>query len=73
MMRFLDPYAECTHDTLRIVAGYTFLLHGVQTGISILVAESGPLYTNTPLRTPDLFIARCSGSQLKPRSTWNRL
>lgn len=30
MMRFLDPYAECIHDTLRIVAGYGFLLHGVQ-------------------------------------------
>ncbi len=30
MMRFLDPYAECIHDTLRIVAGYAFMLHGVQ-------------------------------------------
>ena len=29
-------------------------------GISILPAGSGPLYTNTPLRTPDFFIARCS-------------
>ena len=32
----------------------------VYTGISILPAGSGPLYTNTPLRTPDFFIARCS-------------
>ena len=30
------------------------------TGISILPADSGPLYTNTPLRTPDFFIAHCS-------------
>ena len=32
----------------------------IYTGISILPAGSGPLYTNTPLRTPDFFIARCS-------------
>ena len=31
-----------------------------QPGISILPTGSGPLYTNTPLRTPDLFSARYS-------------
>ena len=36
MMRFLDPYAECIHDTLRIVAGYAFLLHGVQKLFGVL-------------------------------------
>ena len=29
MMRFLEPYSECIRDTLRIVAGYTFMLHGL--------------------------------------------
>ena len=29
MTRFLEPYSECIHDTVRIVAGYCFLLHGV--------------------------------------------
>ena len=46
------------------------------TGISILPAGSGPLYTNTPLRTPDFFSARYSAPnsrQLGPRSTGNRL
>ena len=38
----------------------TTLLTLVSTGISILPAGSGPLYTNTPLRTPDFFIARCA-------------
>ena len=33
---------------------------GPLSGISILPAGSGPLYTNTPLRTPDFFIARCA-------------
>ena len=36
MMRFLDPYAECIHDTLRIVAGYAFMLHGVQKLFGVL-------------------------------------
>ena len=36
MMRFLDPYAECAHDTLRIVAGYAFMLHGVQKLFGVL-------------------------------------
>ena len=30
MTRFLEPYSECIHDTLRIVAGYCFMLHGLQ-------------------------------------------
>ena len=29
MMRFLEPYSECIRDTLRIVAGYCFMLHGL--------------------------------------------
>ena len=33
---------------------------GEYTGISILPIGSGPLYTNTPLRTPDFFSARYS-------------
>ena len=36
-----------------------FVAREIYTGISILPAGSGPLYTNTPLRTPDFFIARC--------------
>ena len=36
MMRFLDPYAECIHDTLRIVAGYAFMLHGIQKLFGVL-------------------------------------
>lgn len=36
LMRFLDPYAECIHDTVRIVAGYGFLLHGVQKLFGVL-------------------------------------
>ncbi len=36
MMRFLDPYAECIRDTLRIVAGYAFLLHGLQKLFGVL-------------------------------------
>ena len=36
MMRFLDPYAECIHDTLRIVAGYLFMLHGLQKLFGVL-------------------------------------
>ena len=39
MMRFLDPYAECIHDTLRIVAGYAFTLHGVQKLFGVLGGE----------------------------------
>ena len=39
---------------------FSALVDVVYTGISILPAGSGPLYTNTPLRTPDFFIARCS-------------
>ncbi|MCY4601447.1 MAG: DoxX family protein [Acidobacteria bacterium] len=30
MTRFLEPYSECIHDTVRIVAGYCFMLHGLQ-------------------------------------------
>ena len=29
MTKFLEPYSECIHDTVRIVAGYCFLLHGL--------------------------------------------
>ena len=29
MTRFLEPYSECIHDTVRIVAGYCFMLHGI--------------------------------------------
>ena len=29
MTRFLEPYSECIHDTVRIVAGYCFMLHGL--------------------------------------------
>ena len=29
MTRFLEPYSECIHDTVRIVAGYCFTLHGL--------------------------------------------
>lgn len=29
MMQFLEPYSECIRDTLRIVAGYAFMLHGL--------------------------------------------
>ena len=36
MMRFLEPYAECIHDTLRIVAGYCFMLHGLQKLFGVL-------------------------------------
>ena len=36
MTRFLDPYAECIHDTLRIVAGYLFMLHGLQKLFGVL-------------------------------------
>lgn len=36
MMRFLEPYTECLHDTLRIVAGYGFLLHGLQKLFGVL-------------------------------------
>jgi len=39
MVRFLDPYAECTHDTVRIVAGYGFMLHGVQKLFGVLGRE----------------------------------
>ena len=35
-MRFLEPYAECIRDTLRIVAGYAFMLHGVQKLFGVL-------------------------------------
>lgn len=35
-MRFLEPYTECLHDTLRIVAGYGFLLHGLQKLFGVL-------------------------------------
>lgn len=40
MTRFLDPYAECIHDTLRIVAGYAFMLHGVQKLFGVLGGQS---------------------------------
>ena len=43
MMRFLDPYAECTHDTLRIVAGYAFMLHGVQKLFGVLGGQPAEL------------------------------
>lgn len=36
MMRFLEPYSECIHDTLRIVAGYAFMLHGLQKLFGVL-------------------------------------
>ena len=36
MMRFLEPYTECIHDTLRIVAGYCFMLHGLQKLFGVL-------------------------------------
>ena len=40
MTRFLDPYAECIHDTLRIVAGYAFMLHGLQKLFGVLGGQS---------------------------------
>ncbi len=40
MTRFLDPYAECIHDTLRIVAGYAFMLHGAQKLFGVLGGQS---------------------------------
>lgn len=43
MMRFLDPYAECIHDTLRIVAGYGFLLHGLQKIFGVLGGQQQEL------------------------------
>lgn len=43
MMRFLDPYAECIHDTLRIVAGYCFLLHGLQKIFGVLGGQQQEL------------------------------
>ena len=49
---------------------------GPLSGISNLPAGSWPLYTNTPLRTPNFFIAGCSApntGHLRQRSTWNRL
>ena len=36
MTRFLEPYTECIHDTLRIVAGYCFMLHGLQKLFGVL-------------------------------------
>ena len=36
MMRFLEPWTECIHDTLRIVAGYCFMLHGLQKLFGVL-------------------------------------
>ena len=71
----LDELADelaIKRDVLRRFAGNRYVL----TGISILPAGSGPLYTNTPLRTPDFFIARYSAPnsrQVGPRSTGNRL
>lgn len=35
-MRFLDPWANCILATLRIVAGYGFLLHGLQKLFGVL-------------------------------------
>ena len=35
-MRFLDPWADCIRATLRIVAGYGFMLHGAQKLFGIL-------------------------------------
>ena len=35
-MRFLDPWANCILATLRIVAGYGFMLHGLQKLFGIL-------------------------------------
>lgn len=43
MLRFLDPYAECIHDTLRIVAGYGFLLHGLQKIFGVLGGQQQEL------------------------------
>lgn len=43
MMRFLDPYAECIRDTLRIVAGYCFLLHGLQKIFGVLGGQQQEL------------------------------
>ena len=40
MTRFLDPYRECIHDTLRIVAGYAFMLHGLQKLFGVLGGQS---------------------------------
>ena len=40
MTRFLDPYTECIHDTLRIVAGYAFMLHGLQKLFGVLGGQS---------------------------------
>ncbi len=35
-MRFLDPWADCIRATLRIVAGYGFMLHGAQKLFGVL-------------------------------------
>ena len=35
-MRFLDSWADCILATLRIVAGYGFMLHGVQKLFGVL-------------------------------------
>lgn len=43
MMRFLDPYAECIRDTLRIVAGYGFMLHGLQKIFGVLGGQQQEL------------------------------
>lgn len=43
MMRFLDPYAECIRDTLRIVAGYGFMLHGLQKLFGVLGGQQQEL------------------------------
>ncbi len=40
MTRFLDPYAECIRDMLRIIAGYGFMLHGVQKLFGALGGQS---------------------------------
>ncbi len=40
MTRFLDPYQECIHDTLRIVAGYAFMLHGLQKLFGVFGGQS---------------------------------
>lgn len=43
MMRFLDPYTECIRDTLRIVAGYGFMLHGLQKLFGVLGGQQQEL------------------------------
>ena len=43
MMRFLEPYSECIHDTLRIVAGYCFMLHGLQKLFGVLGGQQPEL------------------------------